>query len=348
MANTMRAIVKEKPGPGLSMTRVPVPSPGRGEVLIKVNTVSICGTDYHIYSWNKWAESRIRPPLVVGHELAGYIVRTGDGVELFKEGDFVSADSHIVCGRCPQCTRGQAQVCAMSTIIGVDVDGCFAEYVVLPESIVWLNSPDLPLDWASVQDPMGNAVHTVLSGDIAGNTVVITGAGPIGLMAISIARATGAAAVVVTEINPYRLDMARRLGADLVLNPLEGDAVAEVRKFLGGGADVVLEMAGSPAAVSQALKMARPGGRVSLLGIPSEDVRLDVANDIVFKGLTVKGIAGREMWTTWHQMAGLLKSGAVDLDTIITHSMPWEEFDEGMKLMGEGTSGKIVLQVAKE
>lgn len=348
MGDTIKAIVKDRPGVGLVMTEVPVPSPGPGEVLIRVQTVSICGTDYHIYSWNRWAESRIKPPLIVGHELAGEVIGLGEGVQFIQEGDFVSAESHIVCGRCPQCGLGQAQVCANTTIIGVDIPGCFAEYVVLPESNLWVNPPDLPADWASVQEPLGNAVHTVLSGDIVGQTVAITGAGPIGLMSILVARATGASAIAVTEVNDYRINMARELGADLVVNALKDNPVDRISEFFGGGADVVLEMSGNARALTQALKMARPGGRVSILGIPPEDVTLDVTNDIVFKGLTVHGIAGRQLWRTWHQTAGLLRSGQVDLDKVITHRMPWEDFDHGMKLMGDGASGKIVLYVAKE
>ncbi len=348
MSKTMKAIVKEKPGPGLTMTEVPVPVPGPGEVLIKVKTVSICGTDYHIYSWDRWAQSRIKPPLIVGHELAGHVVQLGQGVNCLNEGDFVSAECHIVCAQCTQCSLGQAHVCANTTIIGVDVPGCFAEYMVMPEANVWVNAPDLPAEWASVQDPLGNAIHSVLSGEIVGKTVAVLGAGPIGLMSIQVARATGAAAVAVSEVNSYRMDMARRLGADLVVDPTRQDPVARVRELFPGGADVVLEMAGHPDAVTQSLKMVRAGGRVSMLGIPAQDISIDVANDIVFKGIEIHGIAGRQMWRTWHQMAGLLRSGLVDLDQIITHRMPWEEFDRGMKLMGEGTSGKIVLTVTGE
>lgn len=348
MAATMKAIVKERPGPGLTMTTVPMPSPGRGEVLVKVRTVSICGTDYHVYEWNKWAESRIKPPLIAGHELAGEVVQLGEDVDCVKIGDFVSAESHIVCGTCPQCMMGQAQVCANTTILGVDIPGCFSEYVVLPQGNLWLNDDSLPDDWASVQEPMGNAVYSVLSGEVAGRTVAITGAGPIGMMCILIAKAVGARSVAVTEVNEYRLDMARKLGADLVIDASQQDPVLEVRKFFGGGADVVLEMAGAGPAVIQALKMARSGGRVSLLGIPSDKVLLDVTNDLVFKGLTVYGIAGRKLWNTWHEVAGLLHSGSVDLSKVITHRLPWEDFEYGMELMGQGKSGKIVLDVSEE
>jgi len=349
MAETMRAIIKERPGPGLTMTTVPVPRPGPGQVLIKVKTVSICGTDYHIYEWNKWAASRVKPPLIAGHELAGHVAELGEGVDCVQVGDFVSAESHIVCGRCPQCQLGQAQVCINTTIIGVDIPGCFAEYVVLPESNLWVNDDRVPDDWASVQEPLGNAVYSVLADEIVGRTVAITGAGPIGLMCILVAKAVGAQAVAVTEVNPYRLQMARDLGADLVLNPGETDAVSGVIDFFGGqGADVVLEMAGAGPAVVQALQMARKGGRVSLLGIPSDRVNIDVTNDLVFKGLTVYGIAGRQLWHTWHEVSGLILSGNVDLSKVITHRMPWDEFDRGMQLMGEGKSGKIVLDVDKE
>ncbi|MEW6524341.1 MAG: L-threonine 3-dehydrogenase [Bacillota bacterium] len=340
----MKAVVKHAPGPGAGLTEVKVPSPGPGQILIKVKATSICGSDYHIYTWNRWAQERVKPPLVLGHEFAGQVVETGPGVSMVGVGDLVSAETHVVCGRCYQCRTGNAHACHETAILGVDMDGTFAEYVVLPEENAWVNPPDLPPEVASVQEPFGNAVHTVLAGPVAGCTVAVLGCGPIGLCAVAIAKACGAARVYASDINLYRLDLARTMGADVTIRADQADVVRSILEDTGGhGVDVVLEMSGAVQVVAGALKMVRRGGRVSLLGIPSRPVELDLAEDLVMKGVTVQGIAGRRMYETWYQTRALLSSGQVDIGPLITHKFRLEEFDRGMDLMGSGECGKVVL-----
>jgi threonine 3-dehydrogenase len=259
-------------------------------------------------------------------------------------GDHVSAETHIVCGVCHQCKCGQGHICKDVSIIGVDRAGCFAKYVVIPESNAWLNPPDLPSDVASVQEPFGNAVHTALSTDLVGKTVLITGCGPIGLMAIAIAKAAGAAMVIGTEVVSYRLEKARTLGADLVLNPLETDITTQITTCTNGtGVDVLLEMSGNPSAIHEGFAVLRCGGYAALLGIPSDRIEFDLANEIVFKGAMVYGVTGRLMWKTWYQTRALLASGTVDVEPIITHRLPLEDFEQGIQLMKSGQCGKVVL-----
>ncbi len=341
----MKAIVKPEAAPGLEMRQVPVPQVGPGEVKIEVEAASICGTDYHIYRWDEWSASRIHPPLIIGHEFAGTVVEVGEGVEEVSVGDYVSAESHTVCNRCYQCQTGQSHVCQDVSIIGVDVDGAFAEYVVLPEQNIWFNDEDLDPALASIQEPMGNAVHTVLSAPIAGKSTLITGAGPLGLMALEIAKGCGAGEVFITEVNEYRLDLARELGVDMAINPLERDPVETIVGHTGGGVDVALEMSGNPVAIRQAFQSLRSGGRVSLLGIPEGKVEMDITNDIVFKGATVYGISGRKIFETWHQGRALLEAGRIDLEPIITHRLPFEDFEKGMELMADKECGKVVLML---
>lgn len=341
----MKAIVKARAGPGLELRDVPRPVPGPGEVLVKVDACSICGTDLHIYLWDKWSEARIAPPRTIGHEMAGHVVELGKGASKVREGDYVTSDSHLVCGNCFQCKTGQAHVCEDYKILGVDVDGCFADYVRVPETSLWRNPASMPPRIASLQDPFGNAVMSTLNGEIACQSVLVVGCGVIGLMAVAIARASGASEVIGVDINPYRLKLAQSLGAHLVFDG-RSDWLGAVRNATGGkGADVVLEMSGNAGAIKTCLKAARNGGRVSLLGIPSEPVEIDLANDVVFKALRVDGVTGRKMWDTWYKTSALV-GGILDLSPLITHQMDMEDFATGFELMKEGKCGKVVMYPA--
>lgn len=344
MPDTMKAVVKQTAGPGAELTTIDIPRPGPGEVLIKIRATSVCGTDLHIYQWDPWAASRVKPPLVFGHEFAGEVHQLGEGCTTLKVGDHVSAETHVVCGVCHQCRSGRAHICQDVSIVGVDRPGCFAEYMVIPERNAWLNPPEMPDDVASVQEPFGNAVHTALSTDLVAKSVLVAGCGPIGLMAIGIAKAAGAALVIAAEVVPYRIDLARAMGADLVLNPRETDVVTEITtRTRGTGIDVLLEMSGNPSAIHEGFSVLRRGGYAALLGIPARPVEFDLANEVVFKGATVYGVTGRLMWKTWFQTRALLGSGAVDVKPIITHRLPLEEFEAGMELMRSGQCGKVVL-----
>src|SRR5216684_5398251 len=309
MAETMLAVMKPEAKPGAEIRDVAVPKFGPTEVLVKVKVASICGTDLHIYNWDPWAQRRIHPPLIPGHEFCGTVAAVGAEVTTVKEGDFVSAEMHVACGKCLQCRTGEAHICQFVKIIGVDTNGAFAEYVVIPESNIWKLDPEIPLDYASILDPLGNAVHTVLAGEIAAKTVAITGCGPIGLFAIAVARAVGATSVFAIEVNEHRRKIARDMKADYVLDPSKGNASAIVMEKTGGlGVDVVLEMAGHPDSIRTAFDVVRRGGRISLLGLTSKPVSLNFSEDIIFKGITVQGINGRRMYQTWYQMTALLKA----------------------------------------
>ncbi len=344
MAEKMRAVVKAEAAPGAEMSMVPVPEVGSGEVLVKVKATSICGTDVHIYNWDPWARSRIKPPMVFGHEFAGEVVKLGKRVSTLELGDYVSAETHIVCNVCLQCRTGEAHICKDVSIIGVDRPGCFAEYISIPEGNAWLNPPDMPPEVASIQEPFGNAVHTALSTELAGKTVLVTGCGPIGLMAIGIAKAAGAAAVYATEVAPYRLALASRMGADLILDPRETDVVSEILTATDGlGVDVLLEMSGNPSAIHEGFAVLRSGGYAALLGLTSGPLEIDLNEEIIFKAATVYGVSGRRIWKTWYQTRTLLSSGAVDVRPVITHQLPLEEFEQGLRLMSAGQCGKVVL-----
>jgi len=340
----MLAVVKPKAAPGAEIRDVAVPQFGRTDVLVKVKVASVCGTDLHIYNWDRWAQGRIHPPLIPGHEFCGHVAAFGDEVTTVKEGDFVSAEMHVNCGKCLQCRTGEAHICQNVKIIGVDTDGAFAEYVVIPESNIWKLDAAIPVEYASILDPLGNAVHTVLAGEIAAKTVVITGCGPIGLFAIAVARAVGAATVFAIEVNEHRRKLARAMKADHVLDPARDD----VRKFIldhtgGSGADVVLEMAGHPDAIRTAFDVVRRGGRISLLGLTSKPISLNFSEDIIFKGVTVQGINGRRMYQTWYQMTALLKAGKLDLHPVITDKIAMRDFSQGMERLQTGEASKILL-----
>jgi threonine 3-dehydrogenase len=344
MTGDMKAVLKPSPAPGFSVTRAPIPGLGPRDVLVQVKAASICGTDLHIVSWDKWAQGRIRPPLVFGHEFCGVVVEVGPAVTQTEVAAFVSVEGHIADGTCYQCKTGNGHICENVQIVGVDRPGCFADYVAIPETNVYPMDAGIPIEVAAIQDPFGNAVHTVLSGEIAGLSVAVVGSGPIGCCAVAVARAAGARQVFATDIRSYRLALAKRMGADRVIDTSTEDAVAIVRAETGGkGVDVVLEMSGHPDGVRQGFKMLRAGGRASLLGIPSQPVALDLAEDVIFKGATVLGINGRRMWQTWYQGQALLRSGQVDLTPLITHTLPLLEIEKGLELLRAGEAAKVIL-----
>lgn len=344
MADTMMAVVKAQAAPGTEMREVKIPAFGLQDVLVKVKVASVCGTDLHIYNWDTWAQRRIHPPLIPGHEFCGEVIAVGDEVTSVKEGDFVSAEMHVSCGKCLQCRTGEAHICQHVKILGVDADGAFAEYVRIPESNIWKIDPAIPPEYASIFDPLGNAVHTVLSGDIAAKTVAITGCGPIGLFAIAVAKACGATQVFAIEVNEYRRKVARQMKADFVLDPTKDDVKSIVMDHTdGSGVDVLLEMAGNPDAIKLGFQVLRLGGRVSLLGIPSKPIEMNFAEDIIFKGATIMGINGRRMFQTWYQMQALLKAGKLDLHPVITDRLAMSDFAKGMERLKTGQASKILL-----
>lgn len=340
----MRAIVKPAPGPGLEMALVRVPKMGPRDVLVKVRAASICGTDLHIYRWDPWAQRRIKPPLIIGHEFCGDVVAVGQEVHEIREGDYVSAESHIVCGTCAYCRTGRGHLCPNTLIIGVDRDGAWAEYVVIPAVNAWPNPPDVPPHIATLEENFGNAVHTAFAIDLRAKKVLVTGCGPVGLMAIAVARAIGARAIYATDISDYRLGLAAKMGADVTINAAREDVVRRVlAETEEEGVDAWLEMSGAPPAIEQGFTVLKPGGDVVLLGLPPEPVRFDLNDWVIFKGATVYGIIGRRLWETWFQMRGLLRSRAVNLEAIVTHQFPLEKFEEALHTMASGNSGKVVL-----
>ena len=342
MAERMKALVKAKPEPGIWMDEVPVPEPGPNEVLIKIRKTAICGTDVHIYNWDDWSQATIPVPMTIGHEFAGEIVAVGEEVEDFAPGDRVSGEGHIVCGHCRNCRAGREHLCRDTKGIGVNRPGAFAEYLVIPEHNAYKLPNDLPDEIGAILDPFGNAAHTALSFDLVGEDVLITGAGPIGIMAGAIAKKIGARHIVITDINPYRLELAGKLGVPHTVNVSER-TVREVMTELGmkEGFDVGLEMSGSPKALGDMVETMIHGGKVALLGIPTEHVSLDL-NKVIFKGLTLKGIYGREMFETWYKMIALLQEG-LDLSPLVTHRLSVERFQDGFDVMRSGQSGKVVL-----
>lgn len=346
MPEMMRAIRKLEAGPGAVMTQIEIPTIGPRDVLVKVKATSVCGTDYHIYSWDPWSAGRVKPPLTVGHEMAGEVVAIGADVTACKVGDSVSAETHIVCNNCPRCHVGEYHLCERTQILGVDTNGCFAEFVAVPEQNIWINDRDIPWELQSIQEPLGNAVHTAMEGEITGQNVLVTGCGPIGIMSVPVAKMAGAELVIAMDINEYRLDLARQLGADVLINPMKQDPIEEVRKVTRGyGADVVLEMSGNATAIRQSLKAARNGARISLLGLPARPLEIDLSADVIMRGLVLQGITGRKMWKTWYQIRSLYRAGLAErLKPMITHVMPLEQVDHAMELMGAGKCGKIVLK----
>jgi threonine 3-dehydrogenase len=344
MPVNMKALRKTQPAKGLAMESVGVPAIGPTDVLVRVKAASICGTDLHIYGWDRWSQGRIKPPVTLGHEFCGVVERIGDEVAAVEQGDFVSAEMHVNCGHCHQCRLGEAHICQNLKIIGIDLDGAFAEFVKIPASNIIKLDPQIPEHYGAILDPLGNAVHTVLAGAIAGQTVLVTGCGPIGLMSIAVAQACGSSTVFATETNEQRRAMAKKMGADVVINPAAEDAVKKILGETGGtGVDVLLEMSGNPTAIQQGFKALRAGGRASLLGIPTENVPLDLVNDVIFKGATVQGIYGRRMYDTWVKMIALLKAGRLNLEPLFGEREPLEKFENAFAKLQGGLPGKILL-----
>ena len=338
----MKALVKRESKPGLWLENVPEPSIGINDVLIKVDRTGICGTDVHIYTWDDWARKTIPVPMVVGHEFVGEIVEVGSNVVDFHSGEIVSGEGHVVCGRCRNCLAGRRHLCAHTLGVGVNRAGAFAEYISLPMTNVWHHHDAVDRDVASIFDPFGNAVHTALSFPVLGEDVLITGAGPIGCMAAAVVQHAGARYVVVTDVNPWRLELAKKLGADRVVD-VRSESVADVQKELGmtEGFDVGLEMSGNPDAFRSMLANMCHGGKIAMLGIPSAEIAIDW-NTVVFNMLTIKGIYGREMYETWYKMTVMLQGG-LDISPIITHRFHYTDFQKGFDVMLSGESGKVIL-----
>ena len=341
----MKALVKQSAGPGFVLKDVPEPRIRDDEVLIRVRRAGVCGTDVHIHEWDAWAQGRVHPPIVVGHEFAGEVAQVGRLVTDVREGDRVTAEGHIVDGRCLLCRTGNAHVCPYTRIIGVDRDGCFAEYIAMPATNVWHLDDRTSFDVGGIHDPMGNAFHTALTADIPGASVLVTGCGPIGLFAVGICRAAGASRIIATDVNETRLELAQRMGAHDVARPEEAADI--VRRHTDKlGVDVVLEMSGVPSAIHQAFDLVRVGGRVQMLGIPARPMEVDFATEVIFKGITVYGVVGRRMYDTWHQMTRFLRSGLFDPTPVITHRFPLESADEAIRAIKSGEAGKVIFEVA--
>ncbi|MFN3149959.1 L-threonine 3-dehydrogenase [Bremerella sp.] len=338
----MKALVKRHAEKGLWLEDVPEPAIGINDVLIKVLKTGICGTDLHIYKWDAWAKKTVPVPMVVGHEFVGEIVEVGSNVGIFEPGQIVSGEGHVVCGQCRNCMAGRRHLCSETEGIGVNRPGAFAEYISIPMTNVWHHADDIPLDVASIFDPFGNAVHTALTFPVLGEDVLITGAGPIGCMAAAVCKHAGARFVVVTDVNPWRLELAKKLGATRVVD-VRNEKLSDVQQELGmhEGFDVGLEMSGNDMAFRDMIKNMCHGGKIAMLGIPPDDIAIDW-NDVIFNMLTIKGIYGRQMYETWYQMTVLLQGG-LDLDPVITHRLPYTEFEQGFEAMFSGQSGKVVL-----
>lgn len=343
MATKMNALVKKYAKPGLWLEEVDVPTIGDFDVLIKMKKTAICGTDVHIYNWDEWSQATIPVPMTIGHEFVGEIVEIGKGVTDFKVGDLVSGEGHIVCGHCRNCLAGRRHLCKNTLGVGVNRTGIFAEYAAIPESNVWLCDPEISEEVLSIFDPLGNAAHTALSFDLLGEDVLITGAGPIGIMAAAIAKHAGARHIVVTDINDYRLELATKLGATRTVNPMK-EKLQDVMKDLNmkEGFDVGLEMSGNASAFSDMVDCMFHGGKIAMLGIQGPETRVDW-NKVVFNGLWIKGIYGREMYETWYKVQAMLQSG-LDISGVITHNFHYTEFEKGFEIMKSGQSGKVILE----
>ncbi len=342
----MRALVKTEAGPGLTLTDVPEPNPGPSEVKVRVLRAGLCGTDLHIESWDDWAATTLKPPLVVGHEFYGEVVEIGDDVTSVAVGQRVSGEGHIVCGRCRNCRAGSRQLCIRTQGIGVNRDGAFADFIVMPETNLWVQPSDLDPDLGAIFDPFGNATHTALMFPMVGEDVLITGAGPIGVMAAAIARHVGARHVVVTDVSPYRLDLARKAGADYVLD-VSTSTIAQAQKELGmrEGFDIALEMSGHPTAVRDLIDNMNHGGRIAMLGLPADEYSVDWSR-IITRMLTIKGIYGREMYDTWYRMGSMLQTSATLTDrirSVITHRFPAEQWQDAFDAARSGQCGKVVM-----
>jgi threonine 3-dehydrogenase len=340
----MRGIVKKSPGPGLEMVDLPRPVVGDDDVLIQVKATSICGTDLHIYEWNPWARDHVKLPLTVGHELCGVVVEKGANADGPDIGKLVSVESHVVCNRCSFCRTGKGHLCENTQILGVHRDGAYAEYVVVPAINAWVDPPEMPYSIASLQENFGNAVHTASVPLVAGRKVLVTGCGPVGVMAIAAAKALGARSVYATDVSDYRLSMAWTMGADLTINPRKQDVFSSVMDATEGeGVDVLLEMSGAPSAIDEGFRSLKAGGEAALLGLTSADLSFNLDDHIIFKGASVHGIVGRKLWDTWYKMRGLLRSGAIDLAPLVTHRFALDDYEKAFDLMATGDCGKVVM-----
>ena len=339
---TMKALVKKKAEVGLWLDEVPVPEIGINDVLVQILRTGICGTDIHIYNWDAWSQKTVPVPMVIGHEFVGRVVEVGSNVKDFQRGDIVSGEGHVVCGRCRNCLAGRRHLCKDTKGIGVNCPGAFAEFLSIPMTNVWAHDPAIPRDIQSIFDPFGNAVHTALQFDVLGEDVLITGAGPIGAMAAAVVKHAGARYVVVTDVNPYRLDLAKRMGATVALDA-RTKSIRDAQNELGmkEGFDVGLEMSGNPAAFSDMLANMAHGGKIAMLGIPNDSVAIDW-NTVIFNMLTIRGIYGREMYETWYKMTVMLQSG-LDIAPIVTHRFDYSDFQKGFDAMLSGDSGKVIL-----
>ncbi len=338
----MKALAKSRAQRGLWLEEVPIPDLGVNDVKIRVLLTGICGTDLHIYEWDEWAKSTIPVPMVIGHEFVGEIVEVGSNVTDFGPGELVSGEGHVICGRCRNCLAGRRHLCAHIQGVGVNRPGAFAEYIVLPMANIWKHKAGIPLEIASIFDPFGNAVHTSLSFPVLGEDVLVTGAGPIGIMAAAVARHAGARYVVITDVNPYRLQLAEKVGVTLAVNVKE-TTLKDVQKQLGmlEGFDVGLEMSGNPTAFREMLANMSHGGKIAMLGIPAEEMAIDW-HSVIFNMLTIKGIYGREMYETWYKMTVMLECG-LDISPVITHRFSWRDHEQAFEMVRSGNSGKVIL-----
>lgn len=341
----MMAVVKDKPEVGFTYTKKTISTFLQpGEVLIEVHTASFCGTDYHIYEYNNWAKHRLKLPLTVGHEFSGEILKVAPDVTRVKPGDIVSAETHITCGKCEFCLRGEGHICQNTKVIGVDIDGCFARYIKIPAKNCFVNDKNQNSLHLSVQEPLGNAVHTITHFPIENKDVVVLGCGPIGIMAVDVAKAYNARKVIAIEVNEFRRNLAKEVGADYIIDPITENVHDKVMEYTNGmGADVIGDFSGNEIAIQTAFKYLKPGGGFAILGIPDHEIKVDVTNDIVFKGANIYGVTGRRIYDTWYQVRSLLESGKLHLDKIITHQMPLNKINEAAEIMGTKNCGKIVL-----
>lgn len=341
---SMRAVVKTSSGPGLDMIDMPMPELGPDEVLLQVKATSICGTDLHIRNWDPWAQTHVVPPIVVGHEMCGVVVDKGPKADGPEIGQLVSVESHVVCNRCAFCRTGKGHLCENTKILGVGRDGVYAEFVAVPAVNAWPDPPDMPYSIASLQENFGNAVHTASVPLVSGRKVLVTGCGPVGVMAVAVARALGARLIIASDVSDYRLGMAKQMGADITVNPSKENVIDTIMDVSEGeGIDVLLEMSGAPSAINEGFSSLKSGGEAALLGLTSAPLELNLDDHVIFKGASVYGIVGRRLWIDWYQMRGLLRSGAVDLSPVVTHRFALDDFDQAFETMASGECGKVIM-----